>query len=230
MPAQEAYISTPRNSIRSRAWSSPAPGCAYSVEKAWVVTRFGNTYDLQACVDGMPVAAATFAPTQMERMVTRSAAGPAARQRQIQEVTAVFNLVNEPWAKYTMASVCDRGLRPHDRTSARLHTHVLYLESHRSRFELSRMEGTKEGEERYAFARCGRPLTARAMRLAGVPLPASAKEVLHEGVAWEELQWSQNAVTIQGKRYPLVRIHFMSIEARKPEEAVAKEVAVDGAA
>ena len=43
----------------------------------------------------------------------------------------LFNLVNEPWPKYNMQAVADRGLRPHEWTSARLHAAVLYLESHK---------------------------------------------------------------------------------------------------
>lgn len=42
----------------------------------------------------------------------------------------MFNLVNEPWPKYNAQAVADRGLKPHEWTSARLHSSVLYLESH----------------------------------------------------------------------------------------------------
>lgn len=48
-----------------------------------------------------------------------------------QEVTVMFNLVNEPWPKYSLHAVADRGLRPHEWTSARLKSSVLYLESHK---------------------------------------------------------------------------------------------------
>ena len=47
----------------------------------------------------------------------------------VQEVTVMFNLVNEPWLKYNMAAVADKGLKPHEWTSAKLHSHVMYLES-----------------------------------------------------------------------------------------------------
>jgi hypothetical protein len=39
--------------------------------------------------------------------------------------------VNEPWLKYSMAAVADRGLKPNQWTSARLHNDVLYLETQR---------------------------------------------------------------------------------------------------
>ena len=43
----------------------------------------------------------------------------------------MFSLTNEPWLKYNMAAVADKGLRPHEWTSAKLHCQVMYLESHR---------------------------------------------------------------------------------------------------
>jgi len=184
------------------------------VEKAWAVTRTGNSYDLHPSMDGVPAAAATFAPSHFERMLTRSAAGPASKQRQVQEVTVVFNLVNEPWAKYTLAAVCDRGLKRHDRTSARLQSNVLYLESYTDRYEVSRV-GVVDGVEHFRFARCKRALPGKSMRAVGVPLAEIEREVLQDGVQWEELEWSHNAVTIRGDKYPLVRIHFMPIESRK---------------
>ena len=42
-----------------------------------------------------------------------------------------YKLCNEPWVKYSMAGVADRGLAPSLWTSARLHHHVLYLETHK---------------------------------------------------------------------------------------------------
>lgn len=43
----------------------------------------------------------------------------------------MFNLVNEPWLKYSMGAVADKGLKPHEWTSAKLHSQVMYLESHK---------------------------------------------------------------------------------------------------
>ena len=47
------------------------------------------------------------------------------------QVTVQYNLCNEPWVKYAMAGVADRGLAPSLWTSARMHHSVLYLETHR---------------------------------------------------------------------------------------------------
>ena len=42
-----------------------------------------------------------------------------------------FNMCNEPWSKYSMQGVADRGLKPAQLTSARLHREVLFVESYR---------------------------------------------------------------------------------------------------
>lgn len=55
-------------------------------------------------------------------------------------MTIQYNLCNEPWLKYSMPAVADRGLKPSQWTSARLHKEVIYLETHRNRYELSRVD------------------------------------------------------------------------------------------
>ena len=146
-------------------------------------------------------------------MVTRSAAGPAARQRHVQEVTVIFNMVNEPWTKYTPTAICDRGLKPHDWTSSRLHSHVLYLESHTTRYEVSLVEGDTADQERFKFAKCKRILTAHGARKVGVPLPEGDVDVEFDGLQWEELQWGKDAVVVRDVKFELSRIHFMPILA-----------------
>ena len=49
------------------------------------------------------------------------------------QVTVLYSLANEPWLKYSMAAVADRGLRPSAWTSARLARggEVLYMETNR---------------------------------------------------------------------------------------------------
>ncbi len=65
----------------------------------------------------------------------------------LQEVTLQYNLCNEPWLKYTMTAVSDRGLKPSQWASARLHHEALYLETHGQRYELSRMDSASSGNE-----------------------------------------------------------------------------------
>lgn len=132
LPSQSYYPSVARNNIRSRAWAAPISGCSFSVERAWLVLRSGQTLDLAPNRDGPPAPAPTFAPAHYERVHTRSSGGHA-RNRAVQEVSIVFNLVNEPWVKYTLGAVADRGLRRHEWTSALMVSTTLYLESHRYR-------------------------------------------------------------------------------------------------
>jgi hypothetical protein len=48
-----------------------------------------------------------------------------------QEVSVQFNLCNEPWLKYTLPAIADRGLKPSMWTSSRLLDDVLLLETSR---------------------------------------------------------------------------------------------------
>lgn len=208
------YKSVPRNSIRSRSWNAPANLCAYSVEKAWVVTRSGNSYDLSSLSGSLSYAVIpSFTPSRNERMVTRSSIGPGSKQKQVQEITVIYSLSNDPWVKYSLQAVCDQGLKPHDRTSARLHSHVLFMESYSERFELSKSHNNTNGEERYTLCRCKRIQSGKELRAIGVPLPDSEKEVIVDGVLWEDIQWSSHSVVIRKVSYPIVRVQFMSIEA-----------------
>lgn len=220
-PKQDSYVSVPRNSIRSRAWNSPTEGCSYSVEKAWVVTRNGNSYDLTS-ISGhegnLHAVIPTFTPSRHERMVTRSSLGPAGKQKQNQEAAVVFSLSNDPWMKYSVQSICDQGLKPHDRTSARLHSQVMFLETNKERYEISKTE-TKNGEEKYCFAKCRNILSSKEMRTIGIPLPENEKDMIEEKLLWEEIEWSVNAVAVRGKSYPIVRVHFMEIQASENDEA-----------
>ncbi|XP_002988835.2 uncharacterized protein LOC9661246 [Selaginella moellendorffii] len=139
LPPQNGYKSTLRNSVRSRAWGA-ASGCSYSIERCRIVKSGGGFADLEPCLNRMPVVAPTLAPAAMERtMTTRSASSNAHRQQRfVQEVTIQYNLCNEPWLKYSMSIVADRGLKKSLYTSARLKKgDVLYLETHSHRYELS---------------------------------------------------------------------------------------------
>lgn len=49
----------------------------------------------------------------------------------LRQVTVLYNLVNEPWLKYSMAAIADRGLKSAGWTSARLREEALYLETSR---------------------------------------------------------------------------------------------------
>ncbi|XP_054809762.1 uncharacterized protein LOC129311453 [Prosopis cineraria] len=138
LPPQDCYISTLRNNVRSRAWGA-AIGCSYRVERCCIVKKGGGTIDLEPCLTHTSTVEPTLAPLAVERtMTTRAAASNALRQQRfVREVTIQYNLCNEPWIKYSISIVADKGLKKSLYTSARLKKgEVLYLETHSRRYEL----------------------------------------------------------------------------------------------
>ncbi|KAJ8540222.1 hypothetical protein K7X08_030141 [Anisodus acutangulus] len=138
LPPQNCYISTLRNNVRSRAWGA-AVGCSYRIERCSVVKKGGGTIDLEPCLTHSSTLEPTLAPVAVERtMTTRAAASNALRQQRfVREVTIQFNLCNEPWLKYSISVVADKGLKKTLFTSSRLKRgEVLYLETHSKRYEL----------------------------------------------------------------------------------------------
>ncbi|KAL9254269.1 hypothetical protein AKJ16_DCAP03730 [Drosera capensis] len=138
LPPQDCYVSTLRNNVRSRAWGA-AVGCSYRVERCCIVKKGGGSIDLEPCLAHASTVEPTLAPVAVERtMTTRAAASNALRQQRfVREVTIQYNLCNEPWIKYSISVVADKGLKKHLYTSARLKKgEVLYLETHTRRYEL----------------------------------------------------------------------------------------------
>ncbi|KAA8522644.1 hypothetical protein F0562_012995 [Nyssa sinensis] len=138
LPPQDCYISTLRNNVRSRAWGA-AIGCSYRVERCCIVKKGGGSIDLEPCLTHTSTVEPTLAPVAVERtMTTRAAASIALRQQRfVREVTIQYNLCNEPWIKYSISIVADKGLKKPLYTSARLKKgEVLYLETHSRRYEL----------------------------------------------------------------------------------------------
>ncbi|KAF9602131.1 hypothetical protein IFM89_025176 [Coptis chinensis] len=138
MPPQDCYTSTLRNNVRSRAWGA-AIGCSYRVERCCIVKKGGGSIDLEPCLTHTSSVEPTLAPVAVERtMTTRAAASNALRQQRfVREVTIQYNLCNEPWIKYSISIVADKGLKKPLYTSARLKKgEVLYLETHSNRYEL----------------------------------------------------------------------------------------------
>ncbi|CAM6103266.1 unnamed protein product [Calypogeia fissa] len=136
---QDRYTSTLRNSLRSRSWGA-ASGCSLSVESCYLVKKDGGKVQLEPRLTFTPPFAPTLAPAVTERTVTTRAVSMNAyrAQRFVQEVTIQYNLCNEPWLKYSMNIVADKGLKKSQYTSARLKKNdVLYVETHFHRYELS---------------------------------------------------------------------------------------------
>ncbi|KAI3510273.1 hypothetical protein L1887_17138 [Cichorium endivia] len=221
LPPQDCYVSTLRNNVRSRAWGA-AIGCSFRVERCYIVKKGGGTIDLEPCLTHTSTVEPTLAPVVVERtMTTRAAASNALRQQRfVREVTLQYNLCNEPWIKYSISAIADKGLKKPLFTSARLKKgEVLYLESRTRRYELcfngeKMVETNGESESSlmdvFRWSQCKKPLPQTVMRAIGIPLPPEHLQVLEENLDWEDIQWSQTGVWISGKEYPLSRVHFLS--------------------
>ncbi|XP_020695939.1 uncharacterized protein LOC110109288 [Dendrobium catenatum] len=138
LPPQECYTSTLRNNVRSRSWGAGI-GCSFHIERCCIVKKGGGTIDLEPRRTHVSAVEPTIAPVSAERtMTTRAAASNALRQQRfVREVTVQYNLCNEPWLKYSINIVADKGLKKPLYTSARLKKgEVLYLETHYNRYEL----------------------------------------------------------------------------------------------
>ncbi|XP_047315212.1 uncharacterized protein LOC124919098 [Impatiens glandulifera] len=239
LPPKDSYISTLRNNVRSRAWGAGI-SCSYGVESCCILKKGGGTIELEPCLTQTSTLEPTLAPVAVEHtMTTRAAASNASRQQRfVREVTIQYNLCNEPWIKYSISVVADKGLKKVLYTSARLKKgEVLYLETHTRRYELCFMgekivknntSQTHDSEETHGihtangggsdgdsidvfrWSRCKSPLSQKVMRTVGIPLPLEHVEVLKENLDWEDIQWSQTGVFMAGKEYLLARAHFIS--------------------
>ncbi|VAH74083.1 unnamed protein product [Triticum turgidum subsp. durum] len=132
LPPQDSYTSTLRNNVRSRAWGAGI-GCSFRIERCCIVKKGGGAIDLEPRLSHTSAVEPTLAPVAVERtMTTRAAASNALRQQRfVREVTIQYNLCNEPWLKYSISIVADKGLKKSLYTSARLKKgEVIYLETH----------------------------------------------------------------------------------------------------
>lgn len=224
--------------------SELATSFAFDVLRCYAVVsaaddKSGETRRVEIpCAPPEPPSIATIFAANQERQVhTRSRAsdrdnsahnGSDKRLRASQEVTVQYNLLNEPWLKYSLGAVADRGWKRTQWLSARMLEEVLYLETDAERYEIARNEpspdagsdgagtsladedGALEGvADTYKVSRCKAPLLSNAeTRRAGVPLPDSKVEVVHAAVTWEELQWAVAGMHLRGKFYDVARVHF----------------------
>ncbi|CAN1342677.1 hypothetical protein LINPERPRIM_LOCUS39536 [Linum perenne] len=197
-----------RNNVRSRAWG------------AGIACRGGGTIDLEPCLSHTSAVEPTLAPV----------ANALRQQRFVREVTIQYNLCNEPWIKYSISVVADKGLKKSLYTSARLKKgEVLYLETHSCRVRASQQEDTEKPSQSrpphssngdssdssilidtFRWSRCKKPLPQKLMQSIGIPLPPEHVEMVAENLDWEDVQWSQTGVVIAGKEYTLARVHFLS--------------------
>ena len=91
---------------------------------------------------------------------------------------------------------------------------ALYLEGGARRFELAVMGPSASGAseyDKYTLSQVVSPheMDRRALDAAGVPLPSSAVELLHEGLDWEEMVWGPSFLRVRGEELPLQRMLYV---------------------
>ena len=113
-----SFASSTRNNVRSSSWGGGGEGTVFEVLKCVAHGVAGAEAELRPNTEGSTVFS-TLIPAVTERLVnTRSSAvGNSKKQRFQKEVTLTYNLCNEPWHKYSVAQISDRGLEQHHWTS-----------------------------------------------------------------------------------------------------------------
>lgn len=230
----KGYAPSERFGIKSRSWGVNEGSLSISVVAARAVTSAGAYVDLEPKhLFSLPNTSPTYVPASETRAVaTRASVQSATKQKLATEVAVMYNLCNEPWRKYHMHVMVDRGLSPSQWTSSRLLRETLYLESSNTRYELSAsVVATSSGEgqvadanggsnpgapeQLYRFAGC-EPMLLAEMRATGVPLPATDVRVVEDGLRWEELRWAPNGVSVRGKNLHILRCSFLSNKQARP--------------
>ena len=172
-------------------------------------------------------------------MHTRSnASNMEKRQRFVPQVAVAFNLCNEPWLKYSLHEVADRGLGTRELTSAKLMEQVLFLETQTTRYELTWLRtdilpttgagapmtttstGTygsakmaaemalASGVEMYRLCQCKRPLTMKKLRETKLPLEESEIEGETVVVSWNQILWFTWGIIVDGQKYAVSKMLF----------------------
>ena len=100
-----------------------------------------------------------------------------------------YNLCNEPWLKYAIGAVADRGLKASQWTSARLSSDVLFVETHRCVEYLTLTPGLKP---------CYPCFSRRAAVLA---------TTITAGVAWQRLASGLQRITSHSQPQPINGFH-----------------------
>jgi len=215
MPPRGVYPSKARF-LKSREWvgsaERPQESCCFKVERCWLVTRSAQFVELPPCIDDCPAVQATVQPQSIDRQINTRHTGTT-KSRHSHEVSVQFNLCSEPWLKYSLAAIADKGMHQSQLTSARLLHSVLYVETHRNRYQIALQTpaGTPDGKDLYSLARCKSPLPMGLMYKLGMPLPADQVEMYHENVEWEEFNWDVSLLHLRGMELSLKRMNFLPI-------------------
>lgn len=125
LPSQDQYLSKARF-VKSRNWASKTHACSYVVESCWAVMKGGTGHlvELHTQLDEVPAICPTARAAVQRQINTRKSGGKSGT-----EVSVQFNLCNEPWLKYTLPAIADRGLKAPQWTSSRFQEEILMIET-----------------------------------------------------------------------------------------------------
>eukprot|EP00325_Prymnesiales_sp_UTEX-LB-985_P021858 CAMPEP_0174716618 /NCGR_PEP_ID=MMETSP1094-20130205/24354_1 /TAXON_ID=156173 /ORGANISM="Chrysochromulina brevifilum, Strain UTEX LB 985" /LENGTH=323 /DNA_ID=CAMNT_0015916399 /DNA_START=83 /DNA_END=1054 /DNA_ORIENTATION=+ len=207
-PMQASYATSERNGLRSREWSGKHGGVSYKVERCLQHTAGTVPQPELSMLQPNPLT------RQIPGSLVQIAPGPG-KSFAVPPAAClvVFSLSNEPWLKYSLALVADQGTDRERWTSTRMRREAMYLESSSRRFELTLQQpAATDGEfDKYTLSQVLEPheMDRRALEAAGVPLPRSAVQLLHEDLDWEELVWGPGFVRVRGDEFPLLRMLYI---------------------
>ncbi|KAF5757009.1 hypothetical protein HanXRQr2_Chr17g0821601 [Helianthus annuus] len=111
-------ISNNRNVRDLNQCSGENSGFIFKVLSTIMKTKAGGTIDLEPCLTHTSTVEPTLAPVVVEH--TLAAPNALRQQRFVREVTLQYNLCNEPWIKYSISAIANKGLKKPLFTSARL--------------------------------------------------------------------------------------------------------------
>mmetsp|Transcript_7483 Transcript_7483/g.14721 ORF Transcript_7483/g.14721 Transcript_7483/m.14721 type:complete len:344 (-) Transcript_7483:231-1262(-) len=239
LPDQEKYVSKTRF-LKSRSWGSKSLGCSFQVRNCIVIMRNELVIELHPILSDAPSVQPTVQPALLDRQISTRTANANTKSRISQDVFIQFNLCNEPWLKYSIATVSDQGLKPHEWTSIRLRNEVIFLETTSERFQLSYARTIEDPEKEpagikdvYNFSKCLEIFPAGLLtNIVGLPMPNNFLQVLHEDLDWDDIKWGTSFVYVKDQQFAVRRIHFMPISRPKmiATETVREEESVVGMA
>jgi hypothetical protein len=114
----------------------------------------------------------------------------------------VFNLSNELAFKFNLCVFGDKSSDLESRTSYSTLKQVIYLETDKERFEISRVSISDETQDGlFTFAKVLNPEELDneyfSQPSTQIPLELSNKETIFEGIQWHDFVWSDNSLRVK---------------------------------
>lgn len=130
--------------------------------------------------------------------------------------TIVFNLSLEPSYLFNLSTFADRTDDLSGRASYKLQDNVLYIETNKERYEISKIAGNmNEGGIKYKFALVDEPYMKDNQFMGQVkrPLEDQHIKVIETEIDWSEFIWGEKSLIVKGIRYePLLNYKYYPIK------------------